>query len=162
MNKQIIHGLMLEAIKQARLAKNAGEVPIGAVITDANFNIVSYGKNQIEGNKFVGSHAEMIAMEIACKKISNWRLNGYKLFVTLEPCLMCSSALILSRISEIYYGCSDSRLGGTGSILNICNNDKLPHQISVTGDIMEEECRTLLQDFFKEIRKNHSRTSLNV
>lgn len=152
-NQNLINNLMNEALIEANKAKNLGEVPVGAIITDKNFNIVSRGHNLIEAENDPTAHAEIVALKNACKKINNWRLNDYKLIVTLEPCIMCSSALILSRISEVYFGCKDLRMGGAGTIINICNNELLPTTVKTYGGYLENESRKLIQSFFKELRK---------
>ena len=153
MDSEVKEQLMQEALIEAKKAWDLGEVPVGAVITDASLNIISRGHNQIESLNFSVAHAEILAIKEASATLKNWRLNDCKLFVTLEPCVMCTGALVLSRISEIYFGCTDPRMGAAGSVFNLANNQKLPHQIQIQGGILETECSLILKDFFKEIRK---------
>jgi len=154
MENETIEKFMRIALREAEKAKVQNEVPVGAVIIDNDNQIISKAHNQIESSYFVGSHAEMIAIKLASEKINNWRLTNCKLFVTMEPCIMCSGALVLSRISNIYFGCYDQRMGGATSTFNLCDNRKLPHQINIQGGILEEDSKILLQSFFKSIRKS--------
>ena len=143
---------MALAIGEANSALNQGEIPVGAVIVKDN-RLIGVGRNLVEANKDASAHAEMIALRVAGKSILNWRLSGAKLIVTLEPCPMCTSALMLSRIDEIYYGTSDPRLGACGSLFDLAGSSQLPHQIKVFSGILEKECKDLLDTFFENVRR---------
>ena len=142
---------MNEAIRLAKKAAELGEVPIGAVIVKDG-EIISEGYNLRETEKLSTAHAEISAIDAACKKLGGWRLFGCTLYVTLEPCPMCAGAIVNSRIDRVVYGASDIRFGACGSLFNI-NSYPLNHAFEITKGVCEEECRTLLSDFFSELRK---------
>jgi tRNA(adenine34) deaminase len=125
---------MREAIKEARKAFEADEVPVGAVIV-SNGKIVARGHNQVECLKDPTAHAEMIAVTSAASNLGNKWLNSSSLYVTIEPCSMCAGALVLSRIKNLYFGASDPKTGACGSVTNIVNHKKLNHRIKVKGGI---------------------------
>lgn len=143
--------LMLLAIGQARLAAAELEVPVGAVIS-RNGEVVSVGRNRRETGKNALAHAEIEAIDLACKKLGGWRLWECELFVTLEPCPMCAGAIINSRLRRVVYGASDSKAGSCGSVTNLF---ELPynHKLELVSGFMAEECSALLTDFFAELRK---------
>lgn len=143
--------LMLLAIGQARLAAAELEVPVGAVIS-RNGEVVSVGRNRRETSKNVLAHAEIEAIDLACKKLGGWRLWECELFVTLEPCPMCAGAIINSRLRRVVYGASDPKAGSCGSVTNLF---ELPynHKPEFVSGFMAEECSALLTDFFAELRK---------
>lgn len=142
---------MKEAIKEAQKAAEELEVPVGAVVVYKN-KIISRGRNRRENSQNALLHAEIEAINNACKKLNSWRLIDCKLYVTLEPCPMCAGAIINSRISEIIYGASDPKAGSCGSVINLFS---LPynHKPAVTSSILKDECREILSDFFKKLRK---------
>ena len=142
---------MKEAIKEAQKAAEELEVPVGAVVVYKN-KIISRGRNRRENSQNALLHAEIEAINNACKKLNSWRLIDCKLYVTLEPCPMCAGAIINSRISEIIYGASDPKAGSCGSVINLFS---LPynHKPAVTSGILKDECREILSDFFKKLRK---------
>lgn len=148
-NKDVIY--MNEAIKLAKTAAELGEVPIGAVVVK-NGEIVGTGYNLRETEKLSTAHAEIAAIEAACKKLGGWRLFGCTLYVTLEPCAMCAGAIVNSRIDRVVYGTPDIRFGACGSLFNI-NSYPLNHAFELTSGVCEEECKALLSDFFSELRK---------
>lgn len=143
--------LMLLAIGQARLAAAELEVPVGAVIS-RNGEVVSVGRNRRETGKNALAHAEIEAIDLACKKLGGWRLWECELFVTLEPCPMCAGAIINSRLHRVVYGASDPKAGSCGSVTNLF---ELPynHKPEFVSGFMAEECSALLTDFFAELRK---------
>lgn len=143
---------MMEALKEAKLAKDLGEVPIGAVVV-CDGKIIGRGHNQRELTNDATTHAEMTAIQMACKNVSNWRLLDCQLFVTLEPCPMCSGAILLSRIDELYYGAKDPKGGTCGTLMNLLDDDRFNHMAYVENGICEEQCQMILKDFFKELRK---------
>lgn len=143
--------LMLLAIGQARLAAAELEVPVGAVIS-RNGEVVSVGRNRRETGKNALAHAEIEAIDLACKKLGGWRLWECELFVTLEPCPMCAGAIINSRLRRVVYGAYDPKAGSCGSVTNLF---ELPynHKPELVSGFMTEECSALLTDFFAELRK---------
>ena len=142
---------MKEAIKLAKKAAELGEVPIGAVVVRDGV-IVGEAYNLRETEKLATAHAELSAIEAACKKLGGWRLFGCTLYVTLEPCPMCAGAIVNSRIDRLVYGAPDLRFGACGSLFNI-NSYPLNHAFEITSGVCEDECKSLLSDFFKELRK---------
>lgn len=143
------------ALKQAQKAAALGEVPVGAVIVHKNSlgeeTVISRAYNKRETSKNALTHAEIIAINKACKKIGGWRLSGCTLYVTLEPCPMCAGAAINSRISRVVYGASDIRFGACGSAVNLYNVP-FNHIPVLEGPIMQEECSKILTDFFRARR----------
>ena len=142
---------MKEALKQAKKAYALGEVPIGCVIVYDD-QIIAKGYNRRNTDKNTLAHAEITAINRASKKIGDWRLEGCTLYVTLEPCQMCSGAIVQSRITNVVMGCMNPKAGCGGSILNILEMPEFNHQVNVTRGVMEEECSQILQEFFKELR----------
>ncbi len=142
---------MLEAIKQAQLALSENEVPIGAVVV-RNGEIVGTGYNQREYGKNALKHAEISAIDEACKNLGGWRLWQCDLYVTLEPCPMCAGAIINSRIKKVIYGCSDPKAGAVGSVVNLFD---LPfnHKPDIVSGVFENECSSMLTEFFRQLRK---------
>ena len=144
---------MLLAIEQAQLAGSIGEVPIGAVITDQDNNLISSGHNLREQNQDPTAHAEIIAIRQASEKLQNWRMEGTTLYVTLEPCAMCIGAIVLARINRLVFGARDPKAGAIYSVFNIGTDDKLNHSVEVIEGVLETECSNLLKEFFKALRK---------
>jgi len=143
---------MREALKEAAKASEEDEVPVGAVVV-YDGKVIARGHNQIERLKDPTAHAEMLALTSATNFLKTKWLNGASLYVTIEPCSMCAGALVLSRISNLYFGAKDPKTGACGSVINIANNKKLNHRIKVKSGILEAECSSLLKDFFKKKRK---------
>ena len=142
--------LMLLAIGQARLAAAELEVPVGAVIS-RNGEVVSVGRNRRETGKNALAHAEIEAIDLACKKLGGWRLWECELFVTLEPCPMCAGAIVNARIPRVYYGARDEAMGACGGVLNLFM-ERFPFRPALVGGILKDECRTVLADFFRTLR----------
>lgn len=142
---------MQEAIKEAKKAWNLDEVPIGAVVVKDK-EIIGRGHNLRETTKDATTHAELIAIREANRHLGNWRLEECDLYVTLEPCVMCSGAIVLSRLRTIYYGPKDPKGGAAGSLMNLLEDSRLNHQAQVIPGVLEAECQSLLKDFFKELR----------
>ena len=142
---------MREAIKQAKLAQEQDEVPIGAVIAFQN-KIIAKAHNQVETLKDPTAHAEMIAITQASNSLSQKWLHECSLYVTIEPCSMCAGALVLARIKRIFYGASDPKTGACGSVADIANHPKLNHRIEVVSGLLKEECSLLLSEFFQKKR----------
>ena len=143
---------MLEALKEAQKAFAKEEVPIGCVVVKEG-KILARAHNLRETKKIATGHAEILAIEKACKKVGAWRLEGCDLYVTLEPCFMCAGAIINARIQNVYIGAMDPKAGAAGSIFNMFKDIKLNHTVNVFYRIKEEECVTILQDFFKKLRQ---------
>lgn len=151
---------MKEALKQAKKAYLLGEVPIGCVIVYEG-KIIGRGYNRRNTDKSTLSHAEITAIRKASKKMGDWRLEGCTLYVTLEPCQMCSGAIVQARITEVVMGCMNPKAGCGGSILNILEMPQFNHQVKVTRGILGEECSRILTTFFKELRiRNKMGTSV--
>ncbi len=141
---------MKEAIKEAKKAYSKDEVPIGAVIVKDG-KIIARGHNLKETKKDTVKHAEIIAIEKASKKIDAWRLEDCDIYVTMEPCPMCMGAIINSRIRKIYYGVEDYKAGACGSVVDLTKY-KFNHIPEYEKNLLEEECKEVLQNFFKELR----------
>ena len=141
-----------EALKEAKKAYSIGEIPVGCVIV-YNDKIIARGYNKREKNQQAIDHAEIIAIRKASKKIGSWRLDDCKMYITLEPCVMCSGAIIQSRIKEVIYGAYDYRFGCHKSITNIFDL-KFNHTINIKGGVLEEECSNIIKKFFQELREN--------
>lgn len=144
---------MQEALKEAEKAYNINEIPIGCVI-EYKGEIIARGYNQRNVKNNVLCHAEIIAINNACEKFKDWRLEGSTLYVTVEPCAMCAGAILQSRIDKIVFGVFNSKGGCCGSILNILNDERFNHKAEIISGILEEDCKKIMKDFFKNIRKN--------
>ncbi len=144
------------AIKEAKKAYEKDEVPVGAVIVKDG-KVVARGHNVKELKKDTTKHAEIIAIQKASKKLDTWRLSGCTMYVTLEPCVMCTGALIQARVDRIVIGTMDEKTGACGSVLNILEDYKFNHVIEVKKGVMETECKEILQKFFKELRKRKNK-----
>ena len=142
---------MREALKEARKASRIGEVPIGCVIVYQD-KIIGRGYNKRNKNKTTLAHAELIAIQKASKTMGDWRLEDCTMYVTLEPCQMCSGAIVQARIKKVVVGAMNPKAGCAGSILNILQMKEFNHQVELEIGILEEECTQVLQTFFKELR----------
>lgn len=153
MSKQLDHHFfMQQAFKQALIAYDTGEVPVGAVIVHQN-RIIAKGHNQMELLTDPTAHAEMIALSSAFQFFGEKYLPSCTMYVTLEPCPMCAGALVWSKIGKLVIAAQDERAGACGSIFNIANNDHLNHQIETVYGIMEHDSQIILKNFFSELRK---------
>ena len=143
---------MRAALELAKQAAEEGEVPVGAVVV-CDDEIVGTGRNRREKEKNALCHAEIEAIDTACKTLGGWRLHKCDLYVTLEPCPMCSGAIINSRIKRLVYGAKDTKAGCAESVINLF---EMPfnHKPIIQSGVMEEECKGVLQDFFSELRKS--------
>lgn len=138
------------AIEQAKLAANIGEVPVGAVVTKGN-EVIASAYNRRETDKNALSHAELEAISMTCKKLGGWRLWQCELYVTLEPCPMCTGAIINSRIPKVFFGAYDKKAGSCGSVVSLFDYP-YNHKPTVSGGILEDECSEMLSNFFKQLR----------
>ena len=139
------------ALKEASLAFQRGEVPVGAVISKDG-EVISSSHNLRETSKDPSAHAEILVIRDATKISDSWRLTGLTLYVTKEPCIMCAGALVNSRIARLVYGCRDEKAGGVDSLYQILNDKRLNHQVEVVSGVLEDECAAILRKFFKERR----------
>lgn len=146
---------MSEAIKEAKKAFEADEVPVGAVIVHKG-KIIARAHNQIKLLKDPTAHAEMIALTAAAAHLACERLLDTTIYTTVEPCSMCAGAMVLGRVKRLVYATEDPKTGAAGSFINIVNNKKLNHRISVTGGVLQEESAALLKEFFGLKRKSAS------
>lgn len=143
---------MKEAIRQAKKAYALGEVPIGCVIVYEG-RIIGRGYNRRTADKNTLAHAEIIAIRKACRKMGDWRLEDCTMYVTLEPCQMCSGAIVQSRMKKVVVGCMNPKAGCAGSILNLLQMEEFNHQVELETGVLEAECSTLMKQFFKELRQ---------
>lgn len=142
---------MVEAISLAKRSANEGEVPVGAVIVREG-KIIARGRNQREQKQNALSHAEIEAINEACKIKGDWRLDDCEMYVTLEPCPMCAGAIINARIKTLVFGAYDSKAGSIDSVINLCDYP-YNHKPEIYGGICEDECLKVLKDFFENLRK---------
>ncbi len=142
---------MKEALKEAEKARKLNEVPIGCVIVKDN-KIIGRGYNRRMKDKNTLSHAELNAIKKASKKLKDWRLDDCEMYVTTEPCQMCSGAIVQARIKKVYIGCMNPKAGCAGSIMNLLQVDEFNHKVEIENGILEEECSKMLTDYFKELR----------
>jgi len=145
------HEAMQESLAEARLAAEAGEVPIGAVVVHEGA-IIAWGQNRTLRDNDPTAHAEMVALRAAAAVLENHRLGGCTLLVTLEPCAMCAGAMIHARIDRLVYAASDPKAGAAGSVLAVVNHPRLNHQMQVEQGMLGEEAGELLRSFFRERR----------
>jgi len=140
------------ALELAKEAGAGGDVPVGCIIVDSDGVIIGRGHNRREYKNSAVAHAEIEAIEDACKTINDWRLSGCSLYVTLEPCPMCAGAVIMSRIDKLFYGTRDELTGSCGSIINLFM-EPYGQSTQVTGGILADKCSEQLTDFFKKLRE---------
>ena len=145
---------MREALELARLAADMGEIPVGALVVDSNSGeVIARAHNLRENNKLATAHAEILAIEEACRKRGGWRLHGCTLYVTLEPCPMCAGAIVNSRIDRVVWGADDMVAGCCGSVINF-NFYPFNHAFDMSSGVCEEECKAVLQEFFQTKRRS--------
>ena len=139
---------MRTALVEAGRTRKSGDVPIGAVVVDANGSVVGRGHNVRERNGDPTGHAELVALRRAAEAAGQWRLSGCTLVVTLEPCTMCAGALVLARVDRLVFGAFDPKAGAVGSLWDVVRDRRLNHRPEVVGGVLAEECSALLDDFF--------------
>lgn len=152
MDAHLDEALLREALAEARLAEAAGEVPIGAIVTGLDGNILARGQNSVICLHDPSAHAEILALRAAGLALGNYRLTGCTLYVTLEPCAMCAGAMIHARIARLVFGAHDPKAGAVESVLAVINHPQLNHRIEVTADLLTDECGEILKRFFQERR----------
>ncbi len=145
---------MREALKEAQKAYDQAEVPIGAVVV-LNGEIIGRGHNLREKEQDATLHAEIKAIRQANQHLGSWRLEDCELFVTLEPCPMCSGAMILARMKRVVFGAFDPKAGTAGTFMNLLQDSRFNHQVEVEQGILEDECKEILQTFFKGLRERN-------
>ena len=143
---------MTAALEEAQDALHKGEVPIGAVIVHEK-QIVARGHNRREELHDATAHAEILAIREAGRKLGGWRLSGSTLYVTVEPCPMCSGALVMARVERVVYGIDDPKAGAVGTFYNIVTDERLNHRLKVTAGVLAEESKALMQQFFQSLRR---------
>ena len=144
---------MREALRLAKKAYAAEEVPVGAVVVRGG-RVIARAYNQVELLKDATAHAEMLALTQAEAAVGDWRLTDCDLYVTKEPCVMCAGALVHARIHRVIFGCADERAGAAGSVLNVLQMPSLNHRCDISSGVLQNECAGILQDFFKQKRKS--------
>jgi tRNA(adenine34) deaminase len=142
---------MREALRLAAKARDADEVPVGAVVVRAN-KIIARGYNQVEMLKDATAHAEMLALTAAEAAVGDWRLVDCDLYVTKEPCMMCAGAIVHVRVRRVIFGCPDVRGGAAGSVMNLLQLPTLNHRCQITSGVLQEQCAAILQGFFRKKR----------
>jgi len=143
------------AFELAKEAYDDGEVPVGAVVVDGSGVVIGRGRNRRRADNVSTAHAELFAIECACKALGDWRLTDCSLYVTLEPCPMCAGAVIMSRIGKVFYGSADDLTGSCGSVINLFMED-FKQKTQITGGVLADECSALLSDFFDHVRKTRT------
>ncbi len=151
---------MMMAIQEAKKAMSIGEVPVGAVIIKDD-EVIAAAHNLRETHKNPLSHAEILAIDMASKKLGGWRLEDCDMYVTLEPCLMCAGAIYQSRIKNLYYGATDLKSGAVDSLYHVLSDSRLNHQVNVISGVHGDICSKLLKDFFGHLRSRKSKTQKN-
>ena len=144
---------MKAALKEAQKAAAEDEVPVGCVVVKDG-KIIARGRNHREKTQCATRHAEMVAIEKACKKVGYWRLCGCTLYVTLEPCPMCAGALVNARVEKLVFGAYDQKAGAAQTLYHIPSDERLNHRMEVVGGVLEAPCREILSEFFRNKRKN--------
>jgi tRNA(adenine34) deaminase len=145
---------MKRALEAAREAEHLGEVPIGACLINKSGELLSIAGNRTISDNDPTAHAEILVLRQAAAKIGNYRLTETFLYTTIEPCAMCAGALVNARIARLIFGAKDEKFGAVESVFNICDNRSLNHQIQITSGVLADECRNLMQKFFRQRREN--------
>ena len=150
---------MREALVEAETAHQAGEVPVGAVVVDKEGKIIGRGHNLVVAGHDPSGHAEIIALKNASQNLKNYRLDNCTIYVTLEPCPMCSGAIIGARLARLVYGAKDQKAGAAESVFKLFDEKRVNHHTDVTAGVLEEDCLRILQSFFVELRKSRGKTN---
>ena len=140
------------ALDSALSAAKLDEVPIGACVIDARGELIATGYNRTITDSDPTAHAEIVALRSAARAVGNYRLTDLTLYTTIEPCVMCAGALVNARIKRLVYGAADERFGAVGTLFRLCDHDALNHRIEITSGVLANECRRLMQDFFRQRR----------
>ena len=142
---------MRMALAEAKLASSFGETPVGAVLV-VDQEVVAAAHNMRETRQDPSAHAELLVVRESAARLGRWRLQDATVYVTLEPCLMCAGALVLARIGRLVYGCKDSKAGVLGSVYDVVRDGRLNHTFRITPNVLEDECRAMLTEFFQKLR----------
>ncbi len=145
--------LMRIAIEQAAAAESLGEVPVGAVITAHNGDILAAASNRTIIDSDPTAHAEVLCLRAAANRIGNYRLTGSTIYTTVEPCVMCAGALVNARVARLVYGTADERFGAAETLFRLCDSPQLNHRMQITAGVLSDDCRRLMQDFFRRKRE---------
>ncbi len=140
--------LMRSALEQARLAGDAGDVPIGAVIVDGSGTVLAAARNEREKTGDPTAHAEIVAVRAAAVAAGVWNLSGATIAVTVEPCTMCAGALVAARVGTLIFGCPEPKTGAAGSLWDVLRDPRLPHRLQVRGGVLADEAAALMREFF--------------
>lgn len=143
---------MRKAIEAAHIAGDMNEVPVGAVVVDSNGELLATASNRTIADSDPTAHAEILALREASSKIGNYRLVGATVYTTVEPCVMCAGALVNARISRLVFGAHDERFGAVETLFRLCDSEKLNHRIEIVSGVLGDECRELMQEFFRAKR----------
>jgi tRNA(adenine34) deaminase len=143
---------MRAALREAHASLARDEVPVGCVIVHDGL-VIGRGHNQVEALQDATAHAEILAIGAASNALGTWRLNECTLYVTLEPCSMCAGAIVLARLGRLVYGAGDPKAGGCGSVTDVTGESRLNHRVSITREVLADECGELLREFFRKKRK---------
>jgi len=146
---------MVDALAEAKKAYNSGEVPVGAIV-EKDGVIIGRGHNLTETTKDPTAHAEMIAIREAAKTLGGWRLLGCNLYVTCDPCAMCAGAIVWARLAKVFIGTADPKTGACGSLFNILQDERLNHFVEIETGVMQDECKSIMKEFFIILRKKKS------
>ena len=150
---------MWKAIHVAHDAEKIGEVPVGAVVVDAAGKILAAASNRTIKNVDPTAHAEILALRIAATRVGNYRLNGATVYSTIEPCAMCAGALVNARVARLVYGAADERFGAVETHFRVCDSPDLNHRMEIRSGVLAENCRKLMQDFFRARRDRSERAT---
>lgn len=143
---------MMQAIEAAEIARDAGEVPVGACLVDAEGKLLATASNRTITDSDPTAHAEILVLRAAATFLGNYRLTGATVYTTIEPCVMCAGALVNARIKRLVFGAHDERFGAVETLFRLCDSESLNHRIEVTSRVRSNECRVLMQDFFRARR----------
>ena len=151
---------MICALEAAAAAQSIGEIPIGACLVDANGDLLAAAGNRTITDNDPTAHAEILILREAARKIGNYRLTGATVFTTVEPCAMCAGALVNARIKRLVFGTRDERFGAVETVFQICDSPRLNHRIEIVSGVLADECRSLMQNFFRRKRRNAGSNTL--
>lgn len=144
---------MFEALAAAREAARRGEVPVGACVVGPEGELLAAAGNRTRTDCDPTAHAEVLALREAARRVGNYRLTGAVVYSTVEPCAMCAGALVQARVARLVYGAADEKAGAVESVFRVCDSDSLNHRMELTAGVLGQDCRTLMQDFFRERRE---------
>src|ERR671938_909123 len=144
---------MREALGAAREAARVGEVPVGACVVGAEGRLLAVAGNRTRTDCDPTAHAEVLALRGAARRVGNYRLTGAVMYSTVEPCAMCAGALVQARVARLVYGAADEKAGAVESVFRVCDSGSLNHRMELTAGVLGEDCRALMQEFFRERRK---------